>query len=103
MVDYKGETKLVVLAAFYPTWDLQEVNRDDLLDMFRDTNISVVGGMKVDIDNLRGSIPKGEEGFVVSFEDGKRFKVKSHWYFTCHKLLSEIKPKNILVHIYANS
>lgn len=32
---------------------------------------------------------EGIEGFVVTFDDGLQIKMKSHWYFTMHKLVTE--------------
>ncbi len=42
------------------------------------------------------ALPGSDEGYVVLFEDGERFKFKGDAYLALHRLLSVITPRRIL-------
>lgn len=44
-------------------------------------------------DKLKGIIPKGDEGFVLTYEDGHRVKIKSDEYVSLHRAVSGLTEK----------
>ena len=46
---------------------------------------------------------KGSEGFVVSFENGHKMKIKSEWYLRLHKMLEKIKYDRNIAAIILNN
>lgn len=97
VVDYGDRDELVLLAAFENKWDLVEVPRQRLIMLSISTGLQMVEVFPLDEeDPWRTSIPVGEEGFVVRFDDGFRVKVKSRWYMHWHRLLSNVSYKHLI-------
>jgi len=93
VVDYKGETFLVLLAIFDHNgveWHPRRVDQIAELCGFRRPR-------RYDID-LRGEIPFDEnsEGYVARFESGLRVKIKSPTYLRIHRLLNYLSPKGVV-------
>jgi len=101
VVDYHGEEKLVLLAArnrltggylpFFP--DVYEMGQKygfPLPKVFTFNNVS-------DIIRRTGSLSVDEEGFVVEFSDGQRFKIKGDRYLEMHRLIFGLSFKNTLL------
>lgn len=106
IVDYHGREDLVLIAArnrftgdylpFFP--DLQLLADKygfPLPKVYSFNNIS-------EIIALTGKLDKDEEGFVVEFSDGQRFKFKGDKYLELHRLVFSLSFKNTLQAIVTN-
>ena len=106
IVDYKGRADLVLLAArnrftgaylpFFP--DVERIAQTYGFPLpkvysFRDLK---------EILALVGQLSKDEEGFVVEFSDGQRFKFKGDRYAELHKLVFGLSFKNTLQAVITN-
>ncbi|MBM3178756.1 MAG: hypothetical protein FJZ86_00210 [Chloroflexi bacterium] len=100
IVDYKGREDIVLIAArnrftgaylpFFP--DLQLLADKygfPLPKVYSFNNIT-------EIIALTGKLDKDEEGFVVEFSDGQRFKFKGDKYLELHRLVFSLSFKNTL-------
>ena len=100
IVDYKGREDIVLIAArnrftgaylpFFP--DLQLLADKygfPLPKVYSFNNIT-------EIIALTGKLDKDEEGFVVEFSDGQRFKFKGDKYLELHRLVFGLSFKNTL-------
>lgn len=97
VVKYGERDELVVLCAFETAWDQIEVPRTRLRGLVEKAGLSLVKTLPLTkSDFLTHRIPYGEEGYVIRFEDGSRYKVKSRWYFRWHRALSMLSRKNVL-------
>jgi len=101
VVDYHGEEKLVLLAArnrvsgdylpFFP--DVYEMGQKygfPLPKVFTFNNVT-------DIIRRTGSLSVDEEGYVIEFSDGQRFKIKGDRYLEMHRLIFGLSFKNTLI------
>lgn len=48
-----------------------------------------------DFDDYKGAIMENEEGYVVKFTNGFRFKVKGEWYIDMHKIITNCTYRDI--------
>jgi len=44
---------------------------------------------------IANTLPADEEGFVIRFADGQRFKVKGREYLRIHKIINHLSPRHI--------
>lgn len=99
VVDYKGETKLVLLTVFEHDGTEWHPHRVDMLaEMCHFTR-----PRRYDFD-LHKEIPFEEnaEGYVIRFSSGLRVKVKSPEYVRIHRLLNHLSAKGIVQLIREN-
>ena len=97
VVNYGDEQKLVLLGAFFETTihSHQECNLDGMymkaarlvFDTPMRYNLTIM-----EMIELKKTLPKDEEGFVVRFENGLRVKIKGDEYLKIHKMISEMSP-----------
>jgi RNA ligase len=101
VVDYHGEEKLVLLAArnrvtgdylpFFPdVYEMGQKYNLPLPKVFTFNNVS-------DIIRITGSLSVDEEGYVIEFSDGQRFKIKGDRYLEMHRLIFGLSFKNTLL------
>jgi len=92
ILDYKGERDLVLIAE--RDADLgYETSYDDLCRKF--PTWTKVKRYDLDIDSILKMDVKGEEGFVLLFESGKRLKVKFPEYVRLHAIISHLSSKTV--------
>lgn len=94
VVDYKGEEKLVLLAANNRK-SLIEVPRFQLEQICNQIKIPLVEQFSYTIEQmmeLKKTLPKDNEGFIIRFDDGLRVKIKGEEYLRIHKLISQVTP-----------
>lgn len=94
VVDYKGEEKLVLLAANHRVKAV-EVSRSFLEKTAEMTGMPIVEKYNYTLDQmleLQKTLPKDHEGFIVRFENGLRVKLKGAEYLRIHKLISQVSP-----------
>jgi len=100
VVDYSGLEALVVLAArnrftgefrpFFPeVYELGQTYGFPLPKVYRFNNVT-------EIMERTGTMGAEEEGFVVEFSDGERFKFKGDKYLELHRLISGLSFKHTL-------
>jgi len=100
VVDYHGQETLTLLAArnrftgdylpFYPeVYELGQRYRFPLPKTYAFNNVS-------EIIARAGALDAGEEGFVVEFSDGQRYKIKGDKYLELHRLIFSLSFKNTL-------
>ncbi|NUM43854.1 MAG: hypothetical protein HUU38_04040 [Anaerolineales bacterium] len=100
IVDYHGQESLTLLAArnrftgdylpFYPAvYDLGQQYGFPLPQTFYFNNVS-------EIIARAGTLDESEEGFVLEFSDGQRFKIKGDKYLELHKLVFGLSFKHTL-------
>lgn len=95
VVDYKGEEKLVLLAAFNRV-TFQEYD-DDVLEVF-----SKATGLErpneyhfqsfLELEESVKGWPQNQEGVVIKFSDGSRIKLKGENYKIAHRAVSMCSP-----------
>ena len=102
IVDYGSERKLVLLGAYYTPSGL-EIHYDFVMETSNRVGMEIV--KKYDfksIDELiavQERLPSTEEGFVVRFSSGERFKFKSLQYLKIARLLSHLTPLHLWEHM----
>ncbi len=106
IVDYKGRAGLVLIAArnrftgdyapFFPDLQLLADTYHFPLPKVYDFNDTEA------IIALTKKLDKDEEGFVVEFSDGQRFKFKGDKYLELHRLVFGLSFKNTLQAIVTN-
>lgn len=97
VVNYGDREDLTLLAAFENKWDLTEVPRQRVESFAAKAGLPIVDEYQLDPEDPWGTeIPRGEEGFVVRFDDGFRVKVKSRWYMKWHRVLGQITTNNLI-------
>ncbi|HNB52644.1 MAG TPA: RNA ligase, partial [Anaerolineales bacterium] len=100
IVDYHGQESLVLLAArnrftgdylpFFPgMYELSQQYGFPLPQTYYFNNVS-------EIIARAGALDESEEGFVLEFSDGQRFKIKGDKYLELHKLVFSLSFKNTL-------
>ena len=100
VIDYGEREELILLAArnrhtgaylpFFPdVYDLAHRFGFGLPRVFTFNNITEI------IENT-GTLPASEEGYVVEFSDGQRFKFKGDRYLELHRLISGLSFKHTL-------
>ncbi len=99
VVDYGGEQALVLLA-------IRNRRTGDYLPFQRVQQVAARYGFKTprvydfhdvaDILALRAAIDASQEGWVVEFADGQRFKFKGDRYMELHRLISGLSFKHTL-------
>lgn len=98
ILDYGGMEALVILAAYnrmdrteYPRATVEEWAKKSGLPIVKRHEVTVQDCLRIQKDaNI-----KGQEGFVIVFEDGRRVKVKTEWYCTLAKIMSKLSPISI--------
>jgi hypothetical protein len=96
VVDYFGQEKLVMLAAFN-TKNGYELPYAELKDLAERTGFECVeryDGIK-DLSKIKSLIKDNEEGFVIRYSDGKRRKVKGEEYVRLHRVLTAFSNLDI--------
>ena len=100
VIDYGGREELVLLVArnrhtgeylpFFPdVFNLAQTFGFSTPRVFTFNNITEI------IENT-GTLPANEEGYVVEFSDGQRFKFKGDKYLELHRLISGLSFKHTL-------
>ncbi len=103
IVNYGGRVDLVLLAAI-------PLNQDDGWHQYTPENVFWPWGRvrnfsldfenNVNLDELRGSIPDGEEGYVLwdvnQNHNNTRTKIKSYDYLRLHRIKYNLTPKSML-------
>lgn len=97
ILDYEGREMLVVLAAFdrrtgkeFARARVEEwATRIGLPIVKRHEGLDIQGILRIQKEE------KWREGFVVRFEDGRRLKVKTEWYLTLARILTNLSPISI--------
>lgn len=94
VIDYKDQRKLVLLAANHRVKQTE-------LSRFEIENLSTLTGMPIckkygytieQMMELKKTLSKDDEGFVIRFEDGLRVKIKGEEYLKVHKMISSVSP-----------
>ena len=96
VVDYRGEEKLVLLAAM-KNENGRETPYSELKDIAERTGFECVeryDGIK-DLRKIKSLIKDNHEGFVLRFADGTRVKVKSEEYVRLHGVLTNFSNLDI--------
>lgn len=107
VIDYQGREALFLLAArnrftgeymkFFPDlYELAQKYDFPLPNVHSFNNIT-------EILELTGKLPAEEEGFVVEFSDGERYKFKGDRYLELHKLISGLSFKHTLEAVQAGT
>lgn len=92
IVNYAGEEKLVMLAA-YQTHTEKEVEFGEVILHAAQAGMPFAKEFQYTIDEmivLQKTLPKDEEGFVVRFESGLRVKIKGDEYCKIAKMISQM-------------
>lgn len=94
VVDYGKEEKLVLLAIR----DTESgIEYESLLLDYEMVGFDVVKKVNMDLNELKSEIKRSDfinrEGFVITFENGFRFKMKYDEYFRLHKIISNVNEK----------
>ena len=100
VVDYKGEEKLVVLAAIHT--ETGEEIPDSSLFWTQDAGFQVVTTYKTwgeGFDLLKEEISKDKEGYVICFKNGFRMKIKGDEYKRLHRILTNISNRDIFEYV----
>jgi RNA ligase len=103
VVDYKGEEKLVVLAAIHT--ETGEEIPDSSLFWTQESGFEVVTTYKTwgeSYDLLKEEINKDREGYVIKFKNGFRMKIKGDEYKRLHHILTNISNRDIWEHLKDN-
>jgi len=88
--DYGTSRKLVLLAKFDNQGNEYSIlNYHSYFDLPRKFPIS-------NLDGIKETIAKNEEGYVLKFTSGKRIKIKGEEYVKLHRLVSNVSEKSIL-------
>lgn len=107
VVDYGDREDLILLAVignksgkeypFYPTvYDIAEYYKFNLPKVYSFNNPTEILESAA---NLTGT---SQEGYVLLYSDGSRFKIKGDDYLYIHKIISNISKKNVF-NMWANS
>lgn len=107
VIDYQGREALVLLAArnrftgaymkFFPDlYELAQQYNFPLPEVHTFNNIT-------EILERTGTLPKEQEGYVVEFSDGERYKFKGDRYLELHKLISGLSFKHTLEAVQAGT
>ena len=107
VIDYHGREALILLAArnrftgaytkFFPDlYELAQKYNFPLPNVHSFNNIT-------EILELTGKLPAEEEGYVVEFSDGERYKFKGDRYLELHKLISGLSFKHTLEAVQAGT
>jgi RNA ligase len=100
IIDYKGEEKLVLLGVYHTesqqevVWDGQ-YGQSGSWGRFQSTGMELPKQYNYTIEEmieLKKSLPKDDEGFVVRFESGLRVKIKGDEYMRIAKMISQMSP-----------
>ena len=94
IVDYKGQKKLVLLAAFDRD-TCEEIHPDKVAQYAQIMFMEMAKSYDYTIEQmiaLQKTLPKDEEGFVVRFENGLRVKIKGEEYLRIAKTISQMSP-----------
>lgn len=93
ILDYSGQETLVILAAF-DRRNGTEYDRKTVEQWAEKTGLPIVKLYDLTINDCLQiqKEAKGREGFVIAFPNGKRVKVKTEWYMTLAKMMSNMSP-----------
>lgn len=98
VIDY-GDTQDLVLLLARNRHDGTELNRQELVSLATNVGFSLVDEVTTsDIEELIAeslTLTSNEEGWVILFEDGQRFKVKGEQYCELHKVISDFTFKRV--------
>jgi len=98
VVDYNGMDDVILLSMFHNSWECIELPRKEVNEIATYAGFKCVDVIEniTNLGDIYNRIEKGQEGFVVRFSDGLRFKAKSDWYIRAHKYISFLNPKHVL-------
>lgn len=107
VIDYQGRAALFLLAArnrftgaympFFP--DLYELGQKYNFPL---PNVHSFNNL-TEILERTGTLPQEQEGYVVEFSDGERYKFKGDRYLELHKLISGLSFKHTLEAVQAGT
>lgn len=104
VVEYGNREELVLLTALENKWEQTEVPFGRVFLFAQNTGMTLVPVWAATYENfLDLPIPNNTEGYVISFEDSFRVKMKSMAYVKAHRLISEFGSKHILDYIREGS
>lgn len=90
VVNHNGAEKLVFLGGFE-----NETGNELIFEHSPINNMEMTKSYNYTIEQmieLKKTLPKDEEGFVVKFENGLRLKIKGDEYLKIHKIISNLSP-----------
>ncbi len=107
VIDYQGREALILLAArnrftgeyvkFFPDlYELAQKYNFPLPNVHTFNNIT-------ELIEQTGTLPAEQEGYVVEFSDGDRYKFKGDRYLELHKLISGLSYKNTIEAVQNNT
>lgn len=96
VLDYPGESHFTLLA----------IRQNDSGDYFdydtmkafaAECNIPVIKRLDLTWDQLQKSVEgdRGIEGYVILLKDGSRVKLKTAWYSSVHRVMTEIRVRDV--------
>lgn len=95
VVKYGDREELVLLGAVRNA-DGKELSYSDLSSVAKDVNVTLVPYVEAsslkELQDVAKSLGANKEGFVATFENGMRVKIKSDEYCRVHKLISYMTP-----------
>lgn len=100
VLDYKEEDLILLSLREENTGKYLNIYENDLIKKY---NIKIPKVTNLSLEDILNLVEKETniEGFVVTFEDGQKVKIKTKWYFENHKIQSDqIKENDILNYIY---
>ena len=100
VVEYGDKEDLFLITAFENKWEQIEVPFGRVQYFSQVSQIPIVPVWQADYDTfLNLNIPSNVEGYVVSFEDSFRIKVKSFEYLRAFRLVADFSRKHIFEYI----
>jgi RNA ligase len=97
VVKYGDKDALVMITAFENRWDQIEIPKSRVDMLAAQAGIERVQEIPMTIEDfLTYTIPDGQEGYVIKYNDGFRVKVKSRWYVKWHRVMNFLTEKNVL-------
>lgn len=96
VLDYPGESHFTLLA-------IRQNNSGEYLDydtmksFATEYGIPVIKKLEMTWDQLQKSVEddKGIEGYVILLKDGSRVKLKTAWYSSVHRVMTEIRVRDV--------
>jgi hypothetical protein len=100
VVEYGNREDLFLITAFENKWEQVEVPFGRVQYFSQVSGIPMVPVWQADHDTfLSLNIPSNVEGYVISFEDSFRVKIKSFEYLKAFRLVSDFSRKHVFDYI----